>query len=287
MVKFSLLIANYNNEHLFEECYNSIMAQTVKDFEIIILDDCSTDNSMNTIRSLIDGDSRFKLLHNDKNSGVAFTKEKLIDFAEGEICGFLDPDDALAPNAIEIMVNAHEKNKDASIINSNLYLCNFELKPIEKTNVSQIEQKDSSFLNLNGNISHFATFKKSFYKLTSGMDSSLRIAEDQDLYLKLYEVGDSIQINDVLYYYRTNPKSLTNSSKKEVSFYWHWVVAFKTAERRKINFENEFANTLVSRMEYNNVKNRFDYSVDQLSKNRWIKLGNKLGFIKFFKKLKQ
>ncbi|MGV0947812.1 glycosyltransferase family 2 protein [Empedobacter falsenii] len=277
-MKFSILIANYNNGHFFKDCYDSLIVQTYQNFEVVILDDCSTDNSVEVIKSIIGEDKRFKLFQNEENKKVGYTKRRLVELASSEICGFVDPDDTIELNAIEVMVLHHENNPNASIINSNLNFCNEKLVKIGSTNIEQIDQKNEFFFNFRGGISHFATFKKEFYLKTTAIDPYFRIAEDQDLYLKLYEVGESKQLDDVLYNYRVNPASLTNSSKQEISTYWHWVAAIKAAERRNVNIENLFVDKFVNRKDYNNIS----IKLDLLKKSRLLKLLNKLGLFKAY-----
>ena len=96
-IKFSLLIANYNNGHFFEDCYYSIIPQTYTNWEVIIVDDKSTDNSVAIIKEFIKGDKRFKLFLNSENKGCGYTKNKCAYKSQGEILGFLDPDDGLFP----------------------------------------------------------------------------------------------------------------------------------------------------------------------------------------------
>ena len=115
---FSLLIANYNNGDYFKQCYQSIISQTYKDIEIIIVDDASTDNSLEIISTLIEGDHRFKLFVNSQNKGCGYTKNRCATLGNGEVMGFLDPDDRLKNNAIELMVNAHLEYSDVSIVTS-------------------------------------------------------------------------------------------------------------------------------------------------------------------------
>ena len=123
-MKFSILIANYNNGKYFGDCYHSIISQTYPDWEAIIVDDCSTDDSLVQISLLIANDDRFKLVTNAKNEGCGFTKRRCADLAMGEICGFVDPDDTISSNAIELMVNAHNKHTDVALIHSNFCYCN-------------------------------------------------------------------------------------------------------------------------------------------------------------------
>ena len=76
-MNFSVLIAHYNNFLYFKKCYESLNQQTFKDFEIIIVDDCSTDNSLNEIITLTKGDERVKIYSNPQNMGVGFTKKNV------------------------------------------------------------------------------------------------------------------------------------------------------------------------------------------------------------------
>ncbi|MFV0191615.1 glycosyltransferase family 2 protein [Empedobacter falsenii] len=280
-VMCSILIAHYNNYNFFKDCYQSILNQTVHDFEVVILDDFSEEEQYTSILELVKNDKRFKVYRNESNKGVGYTKRKLAELANGEICGFVDPDDTIELNAIEVMVLHHENNPNASIINSNLNFCNEKLVKISSTNIEQIHQKNEFFFNFRGGISHFATFKKEFYLKTTAIDPYFRIAEDQDLYLKLYEVGESIQIDDVLYNYRINPSSLTNSSKIEISRYWHWVAAIKAAERRGVNVEELFVDNFVNRKDYDNISTKLEL----LKKSRLLKLLYKLGIFRIYKHL--
>src|SRR6218665_714046 len=98
---FSILIAHYNNYNYFLDCYKSILEQTYQNFEVILVDDHSTDDSFDKIKELTKDDSRFRLFRNDMNKGVGYTKRRCAENASGEICGFVDPDDAIAETALE------------------------------------------------------------------------------------------------------------------------------------------------------------------------------------------
>ena len=74
MSKLSIIVAIYNDGHFFKDCYRSIIAQTYQNWECIIVDDQSTDNSVELIQNLIGDDFRFKLYINKENKGVGFTE---------------------------------------------------------------------------------------------------------------------------------------------------------------------------------------------------------------------
>ena len=114
---FSVLIANYNNGNYIQECIESVFAQDYKEWEIIIVDDASTDNSK-SIYLLYANHPQIHIYFNDKNRGVTYTKWRCIEEAKGDFCGFLDPDDTILPNALSLMVSNHLQDLDISIISS-------------------------------------------------------------------------------------------------------------------------------------------------------------------------
>jgi glycosyltransferase involved in cell wall biosynthesis len=235
---FSILIAHYNHYEYFKECYKSILNQSYHNFEIIIVDDCSTDGSYEKVMQLTKDNDKVKLFQNENNKGVGFTKRRCIELASGEICGFLDPDDALAENALQLSIENHHKDNIATY--SKFYLCNNELKPIRIFQHSRaVKNGRKSFFNIFLEVNHFFTFKKAAYNKTEGINTELTSAVDQDLYLKLYEVGHITFINTPLYYYRLHDKGVSQeSSKKEkLNNNWHQVI-LDSAKRR--NLENIF-----------------------------------------------
>lgn len=214
-MKFSILVAHYNNFEYFKDCYQSIISQTYKNFEVIILDDCSTDDSYEKVKNLVKEDHRFKVFKNDENKGVGYTKGKLIELASGDICGFLDPDDAITPNAIEESIKCYDDPKIVATY-SKMYFCNSELVPqtIAKIN-RKIKNNDPLFLNVFFEVNHFFTFRKSTYNKITPIRSDIRVAEDQDLYLKLYEKGNFKFIKQPLYLYRRHKNGLSQDSNND------------------------------------------------------------------------
>jgi len=230
---FSILIAHYNNYEYFLDCYRSIQNQTYKDFEIILVDDCSTDDSFEKIKELAKANSRFRLFRNDENKGVGFTKRKCVELATGEICGFVDPDDAITENALEICI---EKYYDKIIIAtySQFYLCNENLEPKKVfRNTHKIKNKNPFFFNINFEVAHFFTFKKNAYLETEGINPHLTSAVDQDLYLKLYEAGTFKYINEPLYLYRLHEKGVSQQKNKKEKLNSNWNVVLKNTLKRR------------------------------------------------------
>jgi len=234
-MKFSILIANYNNGKFFKTCYESILTQTYTNWEAIILDDCSTDDSVEVIRSIIGGDERFKLFENDKNYGVGVTKSKLIELSNGQIIGFVDPDDAITFNAIHSSVKVFKRNQNVVLTYSNFVRCDESLIPINiAKSTRQVRNNDKYFFNCPVQIVNFVSFRKFAYEETTKIDPTLRIAEDQDLYMKLYEKGVFKFINEANYYYRMHSGGISQNNNKEKSKEYFARVIFNTMKRRNL-----------------------------------------------------
>jgi len=236
---FSILVANYNNGKFFKDCYDSIISQKYDNWEVIILDDCSTDNSLQLINDLIKGDTRFKIFENEVNSGVGVTKAKLIELANGEICGFLDPDDGLSPDALLSSINVFRKDQNVVLTYSKFVKCDENLKPVTVPKVSaQVLNNDPYFFNCPVSIVHFVSFRKNIYTQTEKIDTSMRIAEDQDLYLKMYEKGDVRFIDENNYFYRAHSGGISQNENKPKSKEYFAQVIFNAMKRRNLKTIN-------------------------------------------------
>ena len=238
-MKFSVLIAHYNNAKYFKECYDSLLLQTHQNWEAIILDDASEESEKSWVKKIIKGDNRFKYFENTENQGVGYTKSKLIELANGEIVGYVDPDDAILPTAIKKSIKAFKKDKKAVLTYSRFMSCDENLNPISAfKSAHQVQNFDPYFFNFPVQIAHFVCFKKETYFTTEKMNTELKISEDQDLYLKLYEKGKVIFIDETNYLYRTHSGGISQNEHKKKSYeYWAKVI-WNAMKRRKLTFIN-------------------------------------------------
>lgn len=211
MKKISVLIACYNNGTYFKDCYTSLISQTYYNWEAIIVDDGSTDGSLEMILEMIKNDNRFILYQNSENKGYGFTKRKCMEYATGQICTYLDPEDALYPAALETIVQ-HYKN-DIVATYSKVIICNENLSPQRKK--SKIKQIISSKSFCLIQFSYFFTFQKSTYSKTSGVNINLKNDIEEDLYLKMLEFGNIQFVNDILYKFRFHSVRVSQYIEKE------------------------------------------------------------------------
>lgn len=262
-----------------------MVSQTEQNFTVLILDDCSTDDSMQVIKEIIGDDERFILFQNEQNSGVGFTKKKLVDSVTTEICGFLDPDDFLEQNALEMMIKAHSENPEVGLVYSNFTFCDDRLTIIREHQAKQIEKLDELYYNFKGEISHFATIKKSFYDKTEGINPYFKIAEDKDWYMKMCEIAPVLHLNQSLYRYRVHNGGISTNKNAEKAFYWHFVALIKMSERRSIPVEDLFFEKFISKSKAESLIMAEKNKIEGLKNSRLLKLLHALGLFKTYKYL--
>ncbi len=130
--KISVIIPIYNMEKYLKECLNSVINQTLKDIEIICVNDGSIDNSLTILKEYEKKDKRIKII-NQKNSGVAIARNRAIDISKGQFIAFLDSDDKIInDNSLENLYYAAVNNNVLiSGENSNYYLNGKKIKKLD------------------------------------------------------------------------------------------------------------------------------------------------------------
>ena len=264
---FSVLIANYNNGKYLMEAIKSVYAQTYTNWEIILVDDASTDNSHELYKEL-EKDTRIHIFYNDENHGCGYTKRRCAELANGELGGFLDPDDILSKEALQIMVQEHVDKENISMAYSDMYYCDEDLNIISITHRGQIPD-DKTFLEFYSYVSHFAVFKLSAYLKTEGINENATRAVDHDLYFKLEEVAPFSFVPQPLYYYRTgtgqNISCGTNQSK---ALFWSYVAMIDACKRRGSSIES------VVLPRFAKVLENYERRLDSIYKSKSYRLGH-------------
>ena len=228
---FSVLIANYNNGKYLMDAIESVRSQTYSKWEIILVDDASTDNSADLYVDL-EKDERIHIYCNEKNMGCGYTKRRCAELANGELCGFLDPDDLLLSDAIEDSVKNMYEHPDSVLSFSRFYMCDESLNKIGECRKLELHGK-SYFENRDYCPEHFVAFQREGYNKTTGIDASLKAGVDQDLYFRLEEVGDIAVMDKFTYLYRQNSGAMT--SAPYWCHYWNTIVRHNTCMRRGLS----------------------------------------------------
>ena len=149
-ILISIIIPLYNKEQYFERCFNSVANQAYKNIECIIIEDCSTDNSLELAENLINnytGIIKFTLIKHKQNGGLSAARNTGINNCNGEYIYFLDSDDEITENCISSLVTLVEKYPGVEIVQGNSYQC-----PRVENDQYELKEKLSEYINDNLNI---------------------------------------------------------------------------------------------------------------------------------------
>lgn len=220
MIKVSVIIPAYNIEDYIEKAIDSARKQDIKEVEIIVINDGSTDNTANLVREIMKEDSRVKLV-DLKNGGVSRARNKGISIAQGQYIMFLDGDDWLEENSInELYYKAIKDNLDMIIFN---YYKVFNNR-IEKYNLSlhngiisgKVALKETLLNNIAPSVWN-KFVKKSLFDSGINFDEGIAIGEDLVLSVKLCYLSNKVAIvNKNYYYYFIRENSVTNKVDNKV-----------------------------------------------------------------------
>jgi glycosyltransferase involved in cell wall biosynthesis/ADP-heptose:LPS heptosyltransferase/2-polyprenyl-3-methyl-5-hydroxy-6-metoxy-1,4-benzoquinol methylase len=210
--KFSVVMANYNNGRYIAQAIESVLGQTFKDWELIIVDDCSTDDSIDIINRFVK-DNRIRLICHDTNEGYVASLKTGIAAVKGELFGVLDSDDCLTAGAVETMYQQHVKFPDCGLIYSQFMCCDDNLTPT-KPGYCRDMPPGKTTLDIDV-VSHFKTFKLADYLKTPGYDESILYAEDRDIIHKMEEVTQLKFVDECLYLYREVSGSQSHNARKK------------------------------------------------------------------------
>lgn len=216
---FSIILPVYNVEKYIERCINSIQKQTLENYEVLFVDDGSTDKSAITIEKLIQSDRRFRLLKK-KNEGSGFARNFGLDYANGKYIYFMDPDD-------EITINLLSDNYEL-LKNGNLNVVMFGFKTIDESSGEIKEYKNNKskknldkdefreelleFLQENSYSAVWnKIYKKAWLADTNVRFTNMKNVQDGQFNCELLNFMNGVGINPKVYYkyYINRPQSAT------------------------------------------------------------------------------
>ncbi|HEG43178.1 MAG TPA: glycosyltransferase [Phycisphaerales bacterium] len=208
--QFSIIMANYNNAKYISEAIESVLKQTFTNWQLIIVEDGSSDDSLAVINRY-SGDWRIRLIRHEKNSGYTVALKTGIANLQTELFGILDSDDCLTPDAIETMYAHHIDKPDCGMIYSQFHRCHEDMSVRNKGFCKSIPD---SMTNVEMDaVSHFKTFKLSHYLRTPGYDEDIMYAEDKDISYRMEEVSKLFFVDKSLYCYRELPDSIGHAGR--------------------------------------------------------------------------
>lgn len=233
----SLLMCNYNNEPYIRQAIESVLNQRFTDFELVITDDCSTDNSVQIIKEYAGIDKRISFYQQEKNGGYGQALYDSINRANADYAGIIDPDDALESDALEIMIQRLKEKPNLAGLYSQLWVCDADLKPLKIQETTRKIPEGTTYLEYGRlAMTHFFVFNRLKFIKKGNIDRGFRNALDQDWYYKVEEIGEVDFVEKPLYYYRVSPTGLSQGIKKKyITSKDHHEIRKKAVKRRNIS----------------------------------------------------
>jgi glycosyltransferase involved in cell wall biosynthesis len=221
----SICIPCYNTEKYITETLNSVLEQTYKNLEIIVCDNCSTDNTYEVLKSF--NDPRIKIFQNESNIGFLANSKKVLSLASGCYIKWLCADDLLMPDCIEKQVEVFERNIDKNIVlvTARKWVINGEGKKLftkgfpGKDLINGKKAIIKSVLNGGNTIGEpgCGLMKTDVFKKTEGivLDEQFSYIVDIDLWNKILQYGDLYVIQEALFSFRATKTSISASKGKQ------------------------------------------------------------------------
>lgn len=209
--KISIVLPTYNGQEYIRESIESVLCQSYKDFELIIIDDCSIDNTNAIVSEYEEQDARVKVIRNEKNLKLPASLNRGFEHARGEYFTWTSDDNLYESTAIEKMCDCLENNQkvglvycDYSWIDENGIIIE-EKKALEPDNLCTVNCVGACFL-----------YRASIAQKIGGYDTNMFLSEDYDYWLRIYENSDILHLPMNLYRYRMHGGSLTATKQEQI-----------------------------------------------------------------------
>lgn len=209
----------YNTSRYIERCLDSIVGQDYPNWEVIMVDDCSTDNTVEIINNYIKKDDRFKLYHNETNQGCGLTRRKAISYGTGDWFVFIDSDDYVEKDYLSTLLLACVRTcSEVSICGVFNHNSNYEYMSqhmCEKEYITSKEDLYRQYLFSSWIQPYNANKMFSRRVINSALYADLRYCEDSmTLYKWLWEANQAVVIPKSLYHYVRHEDSNSNKNNE-------------------------------------------------------------------------
>ena len=226
----SVIMSVYNGEKYLQEAVDSILNQTFKDFEFIIVNDGSTDKTREILASY--NDPRVKIITKE-HLGISKAKNKAIKSSNGKYIAIMDADDISLPERLELEVDFLDKNRDIGLVGSSFYVID-EKGKVVSTVLPPTQNKVIQERLLEGNCFGHSTvmMRREILENVGYYREEFKYSLDYDLYLRIAECYKVCNLNSILCKWRINFQSVSITKRVEQNKYAEFAKEL-AGERRK------------------------------------------------------
>lgn len=286
----SIIIPVYNQEKYLAETLNSVISQSYSNWECILVNDGSRDDSVNIIKQYVKQDNRFQFI-NSENKGVSHARNLALNQVKGDFVLFLDGDDLIHPEKLQKTISSFEENKDLSIVfNQTIYFQDTIKNTLYPFNINpQLLNFNDILLFWNEKIIipiHSAIIKRTLLDEIK-FNTELTAQEDWLVWLQLFKKNPNVKVLDeVLSYYRKHDSSRTQSFSLKVDHFkalqlFEKYIGSENHKKLLIHqIERYYTKANGNAFKLNEIRRSKTYRVALFAKNLLLKF-KILGIIKF------
>ncbi len=220
----SVVMPVYNAQRYLTEAIESILNQTYPHFEFIIIDDGSTDRTLDMVQQYKKNDSRIRVISRP-NTGIVGALNDGIKAAEGDFIARMDADDIALPDRFSKQLGRMQSDPDLVILGTNFYFIDASGNIVKRGNAPREHGEiNENILKGNGGaiIHPTAMMRRNILLKTGGYREEAQFTEDLDLYHRLSNVGRMANLDEILFKYRIHFKSVnaTRFTIRQNTFFW-------------------------------------------------------------------
>lgn len=241
----SIVLPTYNGERFIKESIDSVLAQTYSNWELIIVNDCSKDNTLSIVNDYAKNDSRIKVISNSSNQNLPVSLNIGFREAKGEYYTWTSDDNIFKPNAIEYMVNYLDNHSDVDLLS-----CSFDIINEDGsfyTNFRNLDSRNILQLAEYCNVGACFMYTRDIALKVGEYDKNMFCAEDYDYWCRIALIGNIKYIDENLYKYRNNSKSLTATRQK-------------TIKAKCLNIRLKYADKIMDKLDLTKSKRAYLFS---------------------------
>lgn len=206
----SVLLPVYNAEAYLAAAVESILHQSFTDFELLIIDDGSTDGSLSILQTYAAQDTRIRLISRE-NQGLIATLNQMVEAAKGEFLARMDADDIATPNRLKLQVAFLQQHPEVVCVGGAFDLIDSQSRTVAFIPMPENNDEIQQMILMGRTIINHpcALIRRSALQQIGGYDASMKTVEDLDMLLRIGEVGQLANLPDVVLQYRFHSNSVS------------------------------------------------------------------------------
>lgn len=263
--KVSIILPSYNGERFLKDSIDSVINQTYSNWELIIINDCSTDNTLNIANEYAQKDSRIKVISNEHNLKLPASLNVGFRNASGEYYTWTSDDNMYKPKALETMVEYLDNNPTCDLVSFNFDFITEDCR-FENQFTDLVLNRNMLQLTRQCNVGACFMYRKNIADKTGSYNENMFCAEDYDYWCRIALNGNISYQDQNLYKYRNNSQSLTATKQK-------------TIQEKTMDIRLRYTEPLMDKLGFSNkekIKHILDFYYREGKNDKWLELAKNI-----------